>query len=83
MDALAKEQARRWQLALGTDDSEQTLSTQYQRLSSALSALYAPQSKKKKTWWFGQLCTPTCSLAWRYSRVFSKFRSAIGSARRI
>ena len=39
MDALAKEQARRWQLALGTDDSEQTLSTQDQRLSSALSAL--------------------------------------------
>jgi hypothetical protein len=47
MDAIA--QARRWQLALGTENPELTeLSSQDQRLSSALSALYAPQAEQKK-----------------------------------
>jgi len=47
MDAIA--QARRWQLALGTENPELTpLSSQDQRLSSALSALYVPQAEQKK-----------------------------------
>lgn len=46
---LIDEQARRWQLALGTDDIDRSqLSSQDKRLSDALSVLYSPEATSKK-----------------------------------
>lgn len=42
------EQSRRWQLVLGVDDENQTLSERDQRLSQALTALYGDGEQDKK-----------------------------------